>query len=134
MGKTRKMGMQKCEACDGTGGNLMTNKPRRSPTLKEYMEQGADDSNAFWRLESGDRQNLLDEAIEEIVQLKEQLAVSRELRAQDHRREIAMNKVIVALKSYRTWCPTHEGATRDAWEEVEYELDALAELDKEVKL
>jgi len=58
----------------------MTNKPRRSPTLKEYMEQDADDSNAFWRLESGDRQNLLDEAIEEILQLREAVRLAKVMR------------------------------------------------------
>lgn len=33
-------------------------------TLNEYIERSKVDSNLFWRLPSGDHQNLLDEAID----------------------------------------------------------------------
>ena len=45
-------------------------EPKRSPTLDEYMAADANDSNAFWRLESGDHHNLLDEAIERLDALQ----------------------------------------------------------------
>ena len=34
--------------------------------LKEYIERMKEDTNAFWRLEPGETQNLLDEAIEKL--------------------------------------------------------------------
>ena len=43
--------------------------------LKDYMQ--SDDSNLFWRLSSGERQNLLDEAIariEHYQKIEEQIA------------------------------------------------------------
>ena len=40
-------------------------------TLNEYM--ASDDSNAFWRLSSGDHQNLLDEAVERMMDAREAL-------------------------------------------------------------
>jgi len=38
--------------------------------LAEYLEAEKDDSNAFWRLSSGDHLNLLEEAVDEIERLK----------------------------------------------------------------
>ena len=38
--------------------------------LQEYRKAEQDDSNLFWRLQSGETLNLLDEAIEEIEQLE----------------------------------------------------------------
>jgi len=40
-------------------------------TLDEY--RASDDANAFWRLDSGDHQNLLDEAIDRIEELEAHL-------------------------------------------------------------
>ena len=40
-------------------------------TLNEYM--ASDDSNAFWRLSSGDHQNLLDDAVERMMDAREAL-------------------------------------------------------------
>ena len=34
--------------------------------LKEFIEKSKEDHNLFWRLQSGEHQNLLDEAIERI--------------------------------------------------------------------
>jgi len=34
--------------------------------LKEYIEKEKEDSNLFWKLSEGDRQNLLDEAIDRL--------------------------------------------------------------------
>ena len=41
-------------------------------TLDEYIT--TDDSNAFWRLSSGDHQNLLDEAIDRMSEARKLLA------------------------------------------------------------
>lgn len=56
----------------GTGRNLVAELEARdhSPSLAEFREMEAVDSNIFWRLESGDHQNLLDAAMEEIDELK----------------------------------------------------------------
>lgn len=45
-----------------------------TPSLAEYRRQAAEDSNAFWRLQSGDHLNLLEEAIEEVDRLREENA------------------------------------------------------------
>lgn len=48
---------------------MTSSTPEPTPSLAEYRRQAAEDPNAFWRLKSGDHQNLLDEAIEQIDQL-----------------------------------------------------------------
>jgi len=60
-----------------------------------------------------------------IADLKSQLAVSRELRAQDHRREIAMNGAIVAVRAHKNH------TTRNRVDVRQGLSDALAELDNE---
>lgn len=45
--------------------------------LKEFL--ASNDPNEFWRLSDGDRQNLLDEAIEQIEQLKKECAKWKEM-------------------------------------------------------
>ncbi|MGK3708678.1 hypothetical protein [Arthrobacter sp. IK3] len=59
----------------GLGQKLIAEMADRghSPSLSEFREMEAADSNIFWRLESGDHQNLLDEAMEEIDGLHEAL-------------------------------------------------------------
>ncbi|MCC3299353.1 hypothetical protein [Arthrobacter caoxuetaonis] len=51
-----------------------------SPTLDEYRAMEGADSNIFWRLDTGDHQNLLDEAMEQVDGLKEAL---RQVTGQD---------------------------------------------------
>jgi hypothetical protein len=41
-------------------------------TLKEYIEKSKTDHHLFWRLSSGEQQNLLDEAIEKLEGLEVQ--------------------------------------------------------------
>lgn len=48
-------------------------KQRPSPTLTEFIQASEDGDNAFWYLESGDHQNLLDEAIDLSDTLREVL-------------------------------------------------------------
>jgi hypothetical protein len=48
----------------------------RTMTLNEY--RASTDSNAFWRLDSGDRQNLLDGAVERIDELEAEVGRLRE--------------------------------------------------------
>lgn len=54
---------------------MIDNQP--TPRLAEFRAAEAEDSNAFWRLESGDHQNLLDQAIEQIDALAAELAEER---------------------------------------------------------
>jgi hypothetical protein len=42
----------------------MSNEP--TPRLAEFRKQLAEDDNAFWRLQSGDHQNLLEEALDQL--------------------------------------------------------------------
>ena len=39
-------------------------------TLQEYIKGSKEDSNFFWRLHPGDMQNLLDEAVEVLDELR----------------------------------------------------------------
>ena len=43
--------------------------------LKEFIEKSKEDSDLFWRLQSGEHQNLLDEAIERIYKLENNQAM-----------------------------------------------------------
>lgn len=56
----------------GNGARLIAELKNndRSPSLAEFREMEAVNSNIFWHLESGDHQNLLDIAMEEIDELK----------------------------------------------------------------
>lgn len=45
-------------------------------TLDEYIE--SDDKNVFWKLSDGERQNLLDEAIERLLFLRAEIAIHME--------------------------------------------------------
>lgn len=54
---------------------MTTTEP--TPSLAEYRRLDAEDDNTFWRLSSGDRQNLLEEAIEENDRLRAQLDDAR---------------------------------------------------------
>lgn len=58
--------------------NMHADRTEPTPSLAEYRHLDAEDGNAFWRLQSGDHQNLLEEAIEEIDRLRAQLARTTE--------------------------------------------------------
>ncbi len=45
-------------------------------TLEQYMKE--DDSNKFWRLSSGEHENLLDEAIEKMERYEKALKVIKQ--------------------------------------------------------
>ena len=47
-------------------------------TLNEFIEQQEEDSNLFFRLSTGDHQNLLDQAIERIETLKKVMRFAKE--------------------------------------------------------
>jgi len=90
--------------------------------LNEYM--ASDDSNAFWRLSSGDHQNLLDEAVERMMDAREALvAVLCDpegnvcIRGSDADRDVvrkALDTLSVANDEFRGGCKPSSGTSCSA--------------------
>ena len=96
----------------------MNTEPARSPTIAEYEAMEKADPNAWWRLSSGDHENLFDEARDEVERLRTELQTAKaELRKDKQIMDYAttarsnMEATIAALEVRNT----ELRAERDHW-------------------
>jgi hypothetical protein len=97
-----------------------------TPTLAEYAALEEADHNAFWRLDSGHHQNLLDAALAEVKRLRDENETARVVHRADVRRT---RKAEAAIARVQALCDeagslAFMGSTGDGW--LHYEAVAAA--------